>query len=251
MLNLLGQKFNYLTALEKTNKKDKNGCIIWKFQCDCGTICEFAGSKVKTGYIKSCGCKKSIGLVDWNKQNRMLNVGDVVGKLTIIEDLGYFPYSNGRQRTKFLCQCECGNICEAWSSQLASQVKSSCGCLISKGELIIERLLKDNDIIYKHNCTFKELTASTGRRLRFDFILYNEDGSVNRFIEFDGRQHIYGPDPGYWSRGETLEDIRERDELKNNFCKENNYVLIRIPYYKTNLTIEDLLGDKFKYKGDD
>ena len=39
--------------------------------------------------------------------------------------------------------------------------------------------------------------------------------------------------------------------LKNNFCKDKGYILIRIPYYKLNLTIEELFSDKFIYKGDD
>lgn len=117
---------------------------------------------------------------------------------------------------------------------------------------MIEKLLKENGFNYKHNSTFKELTEATNRRLRFDFIVYNEDKSVKCFIEFDGRQHTYGPDTQYWSRTtDTLNDIKERDLLKNNFCKDKGYILIRIPYYKLNLTIEELFSDKFIYKGDD
>lgn len=252
ILNITGQKFNFLTALEKTDKRDKNGLVIWKFLCDCGNICEFAASKVKTGNIKSCGCMKSVGLRKYNENNKTLKIGDKIGKLTIIEDLGYLPYAEGRRRTKFLCQCECGNICEAWSNQLSSKSKLSCGCLTSKGELMIEKLLKENGFNYKHNSTFKELTEATNRQLRFDFIVYNEDKSVKCFIEFDGRQHIYGPDTQHWSRTtDTLNNIKERDLLKNNFCKDKGYILIRIPYYKLNLTIEELFSDKFIYKGDD
>lgn len=45
----------------------------------------------------------------------------------------------------------------------------------------------------------------TGHRYRFDFILYDIDGEINRFIEFDGRQHFTGPDTNFWSRTtETL-----------------------------------------------
>ena len=39
----------------------------------------------------------------------------------------------------------------------------------------------------------------------------------------------------------------ERDLVKNQFCLSNNYILIRIPYDKINtLTLEDLMGDKYK-----
>lgn len=93
----------------------------------------------------------------------------------------------------------------------------------------------------------------TGRRLRFDFILYNNDNSINRIIEFDGRQHKYGPDTNYWEHStDTLKSIKEKDNLKNDFCLKHNYPLVRIPYTKLdNLTIDDLLGNKYLIKGDD
>lgn len=93
----------------------------------------------------------------------------------------------------------------------------------------------------------------TGRRLRFDFILYNNDNSINRIIEFDGRQHKYGPDTNYWGHStDTLKSIKEKDNLKNDFCLKHNYPLVCIPYTKLdNLTIDDLLGNKYLIKGDD
>ena len=53
-----------------------------------------------------------------------------------------------------------------------------------------------------------------------------------------------------WSKSDPLELIQERDNIKNNFCLENNYPLVRIPYTKiNNITIEDILGDKYLLKG--
>ena len=63
------------------------------------------------------------------------------------------------------------------------------------------------------------MEKETGRKLRFDFIVYNQDGTINRIIEFDGRQHFTGPDNQIWSHGrDTLETIQEKDDLKNSFC---------------------------------
>ena len=89
-----------------------------------------------------------------------------------------------------------------------------------------------------------ELYRETGRKLRFDFILYEEDLiTPKRFIEFDGRQHIAGPE-AIWSQSDPLEIIQERDNIKNKFCLSHNYPLVRIPYTKLNhITIEDSLGD--------
>lgn len=96
------------------------------------------------------------------------------------------------------------------------------------------------------------MVKETGRKLRFDFAIYKQDGQFERFIEFDGRQHFTGPDTTYWGRTtDTLKDIKERDEIKNNFCLNHNYPLVRIPYFKLEtITIEELLGDKYLIKGD-
>ena len=112
-------------------------------------------------------------------------------------------------------------------------------------------MLKENNIIFEHDKTFAELkNYYSEKTLRFDFILYNPDGSINRFIEFDGRQHFYGPDTNFWSRTvDTLESIQKRDEVKNKFCLENNYKLVRIPFYHLPyLKIEDLMGDTYLIK---
>ena len=54
-LDITGQKFGKLTALEPTEKRS-NSFIIWKCQCDCGNICEVSLGNLKSGNTKSCGC---------------------------------------------------------------------------------------------------------------------------------------------------------------------------------------------------
>lgn len=53
-----------------------------------------------------------------------LKVGDIFGKLTVIEKLG--TGNNGG--IKWKCSCECGNISECESYTLTSGHSSSCGC---------------------------------------------------------------------------------------------------------------------------
>ena len=100
---------------------------------------------------------------------------------------------------------------------------------------------------------FPELFNETGRRLRFDFIIYDSTFTKPlRFIEFDGRQHTTGPENPIWIKSDPLEKIQERDNIKNNFCISHNYPLVRIPYTLLNkITIEDILGNKYIIKGDD
>lgn len=55
-LDLTGQKFGRLTAIEAVSKNDR-GLYVWKFNCECGNNIEVIGASVKSGNTSSCGCK--------------------------------------------------------------------------------------------------------------------------------------------------------------------------------------------------
>lgn len=75
-------------------------------------------------------------------------------------------------------------------------------------------------------------------RLRFDFFVEN-----SWLIEFDGIQHF---ERTAWSK--NLEYIKEKDEVKNEFCRKNGYPLIRIPYWEyDNMTLLDLLPNTSRF----
>lgn len=246
-LNLLGQRFNYLTVLEEVPERSKNKLVQWKCRCDCGNIVIVPGAYLKNGSKKSCGCQKSVGIIKYNEEiskKAAIPLGTRFGKLVIIEDLGLKPQYPGAKKNRrwYKCQCDCGNITEAHGNILKNGQKVSCGCINSKGEMIVEQILKENNCIYNHDTILQEFIEETGHRYRFDFIVYNNNFSIKYIIEVDGRQHYDGPDTGYWSRTpQTLEEIKGHDSLKNDFCKRHNYKLLRIPYWKIDkLTYEDL-----------
>lgn len=54
-LDIKGQKFGKLIALEPTDKR-YNSFVVWKCLCDCGNICEVSLGHLKMGNVKSCGC---------------------------------------------------------------------------------------------------------------------------------------------------------------------------------------------------
>lgn len=55
--DLTGQQFKYLTVIKKTDKRAKNGSIIWRCQCQCGNVCDVCSGDLKRGRIISCGCE--------------------------------------------------------------------------------------------------------------------------------------------------------------------------------------------------
>ncbi len=251
--DITGQRFGNLIAIKRLDKKYQRQ-YIWLCQCDCGKQCEIPISRLTSGNTTSCGCKKYEGLKKHNEQqsiDHLIPEGTRFGKLTVIKPIGYKPQYNEAKKNRmfYLCQCDCGNQKECSGNQLKSGTVSSCGtCLISKGEELVKQLLDNNNISYNYNTYLPELIKITPRKLRFDFIIYNGD-QIERIVEVDGRQHVLGPDTNFWSRTtDTLQDIQERDSLKNQFCELFHYKLIRIPFYKMkNITYEDIFTDKYLF----
>ncbi len=54
----IGKKFYNLLVLKKAGKDDKNNFIL-ECQCDCGNKKEVKATYLKTGEVKSCGCRRS------------------------------------------------------------------------------------------------------------------------------------------------------------------------------------------------
>ena len=54
--DLTGQRFGYLTALEKTDRRDRKGSVIWRCLCDCGKEAFYSSSDLLYSSTKSCGC---------------------------------------------------------------------------------------------------------------------------------------------------------------------------------------------------
>ena len=73
--------------------------------------------------------------------------------------------------------------------------------------------------------------------LRFDFAILNKDKSVKSLIEYDGEQHFKPVD--YFGGEDGYKQTVYRDEIKNQYCKNNNIPLLRLPYYLSNDEIKE------------
>lgn len=60
IIDISGQTFGYLTALEPTRIK---GRFAWHCRCECGAEVDVDSNNLRSGKVKSCGCqrKKLIG----------------------------------------------------------------------------------------------------------------------------------------------------------------------------------------------
>lgn len=235
-INLTNKKFGRLTVIESTNEK-RGSSIIWKCKCDCGTICYKPSIDLRRGITKSCGC-----LQKESRQGAKTDLkGQKIGKLIVIEETEQRSYEG----VLWNCKCECGNFKLVSTYSLTHKRILSCGCLNSIMNSKIEKILQELNIEYEKEKIFSGCYDK--KSLRFDFYL----PKYNLCIEYDGIQHF---EPiSYWKGEEGFYDLKNKDSIKNKYCKDNNILLIRIPYYdkeKINTQyIEELL--KFYNKGEE
>ena len=228
-----GQRFGRLVTISKFTK---NKAPYWKCQCDCGNITEVKASNLKAGYNVSCGCY-------FSEQNKLDLTNQKFGKLTAIKPL---EERDERGAVLWECKCDCGNIFYATAHSLNYCLVQSCGCVhgaSSKGEEKIQILLEEKNIKFQMQKTFDTCRFNdTNALARFDF--YIDDTYL---IEYDGEQHFRPVN--HWGGEEKFQMQKIHDEYKNQWCKDNNIPLIRIPYDKFDtLTIEDLILETTQFR---
>lgn len=138
-------------------------------------------------------------------------------------------YVNNRIKAEFL-HVKCGtSFMESPASFLYSEQRCP-SCTVSSmsnGEKKIFDLLDRLRVEFNPQYTFKDCKSIN--RLRFDFALMKEQ-EVLGLIEFDGGQHFK---PVKWFGGEKgFQKQKQRDEIKNKYCNENNIPLLRIPFWE-------------------
>ena len=129
---------------------------------------------------------------------------------------------------------ECGFCGKTYTTSFADYVCNnqirckSCAQSESIGEMRIRIFLEDNDIEFIQEKIFED--CKDKRCLPFDFYL----SKYNLIIEFDGQHHY--KEIGFGNH----ESTKRHDEIKNQYCKDNNIDLLRIPYWDGN-DIEQIL----------
>ena len=114
-------------------------------------------------------------------------------------------------------------------------------CCSSKGETVIRNWLIENKIEFEEPKRFKD--CKNIKPLPFDFYLPR----YNLCIEFDGKQHFIPTDfKSNLTEEEKLKSfklLQMRDNIKTDYCKNNNINLLRIKYTEN---IEEKLIEYFK-----
>lgn len=226
--DITGERFGRLVALESTNERASNGGVRWKCLCDCGNIVYPTMANLKRGHTTSCGCAKS----DFIESCKVDVIGKKFGYLTVLDEV---EYSN-RKRRMVKCLCDCGNIHIGSVTSITTGHTMSCGCMCkSKGEMYIEEILHKLNIEFERQKRFDDCKSK--RTLPFDFYI----PKFNVCIEYDGEQHFKSIE--HWGGEERFLERQLNDQIKNDFCKDNNIKLVRIPYTKNEQEIFEIISN--------
>ena len=143
-IDLTGQKFNYLTVLERDYEIQKEHPnerqAWWKCYCDaCKQTKSLRASIIKKA--QTCGCKTGLEInkgkipfaaIEAAKEiNKIDLTGQKFTRLTVLEeaDEQHQVYYNGKHKVTWKCQCDCGNICYVTTENLRRGDTPSCGCI--------------------------------------------------------------------------------------------------------------------------
>ena len=238
LIDLTGQQFGRLTVIKRGAGSANNGNAVWICRCECGKYTTVAGNflRRKKNPTRSCGClRKEIG-----ERSIKDLTGQAFGRWTVL----YLTEERQRQRTVWRCKCSCGTEKNINAEVLLKGRSLSCGCVRSIGEQNIIKILVENNIDFEREKKFEDLVSPKDNKslLRFDFYL----PALNRLIEFDGVQHYSFELKGNWGDKDSIQQLQERDEIKNKYALLKNIDLVRIPYWERDkITLEMILGNQY------
>jgi hypothetical protein len=123
MNNLLGQHFGLLSVVDRSEPKKSRS--MWLCHCKCGSERPFREDHLLAGRTKSCGCATSaFKKARMEKKHSLVNKR--FGSLFVVwrtesKKVGVSSHS------RWVCKCDCGELCEAKGSDLTSGERTSCG----------------------------------------------------------------------------------------------------------------------------
>lgn len=224
--DITGRRFNRLVVKEMLwdHKPTKCRCV-----CDCGNIVDVIGTGLTSGKTGSCGCYQR----DMASSSNTKDWTGVVSPSGISFVRQY--RKNNKGQWSWVCMCSlCGGEFIALPAKIMNSHITSCGCRkTSSGEEKIRCILNNLCLKYKEQYRFPDCKYKY--TLPFDFAIFCNE-SLLCLIEYDGKQHyspveLFGGEHGYL-------ETKTRDEIKNNFCKNNDINLIRLPYTLSDKEIE-------------
>ena len=109
----------------------------------------------------------------------------------------------------------------------------------SRGEIKICDILDEAGITYQEEYSFPDLVAESGRPLRFDFAIFDDEGNLDFLLEYQGIQHYVAKSKFGGAKG--LYQQKYNDKMKRDYCQKHNIKLVCIPYWDEQLLDYDYI----------
>lgn len=182
-------------------------------------ICSKHGVFEQKPYIHLKGCNCPECFIESKRNNTI----DFIKKANEIHnnkyDYSLVDYKTAHKKVKIICKDH--GIFEI-TPHNHNHEKGCPKCKKSKNEIFIENYLSENNINYVAQKRFDKCKHK--KKLPFDFYLPD----YNICIEYDGQQHYNSI--SCWGGDKVFIETKIRDEIKNEYCKNNNIRLIRIKF---------------------
>jgi len=197
--------------------KEYHGCEdLLEFICSCGKLAKLSYHAFqRSPRCQTCGIESrndSFRLSYEYVKEYFENHGCILKSET---------YINSQTNLEYICSC--GR--ESTISFSSFKNGRRCGCIKSRGELLISSFLSSLNIKFKPQHTYDD--CRNINKLPFDFIVYIND-LIILLLEFDGEQHFmaikkFGGEAKFQQRVKC-------DNIKNRYCITNNIPILRISY---------------------
>lgn len=217
--------------LEKANLREvdaycedyKNSESKFKCKCrKCGRDFEATARRIRSDEFR-CSCDRPR---NWRLKSHDEFLSDLYAAQEYIDVCEGEVYDGRHVKLKFKCKI-CGHT---WHTTPAPLLRGLCGCpkcASSKGEEYVRDSLYDFDIRFVEQHRFSDCVYQ--RPLIFDFYI----PSLNLAIEVQGGQHFRPVK--YFGGEDYFKKYQERDQMKRDYCKENNITLIELNYNNSNI----------------
>jgi hypothetical protein len=196
-------------------------------------ICDYEYYVIPNNFLKGQRCPRCAGVLPYTTET----FKEKIKILTNDEYEVLDEYMNNRTKISIKHNI-CNNIYKVAPSNFL------CGnrcpiCAESKGEQRVRYWLEDSNIKFKTQYIFDDLKDA--KCLKFDFGVLDKNNNLKYLIEYDGKQHYEWIEG--WMTKKEFKKLQYHDQLKNNYCEQNNIQLIRISYWEFD-NIENILKNK-------
>jgi hypothetical protein len=181
-----------------------------------GEFTQYAGNHIKGVGCMECSGKKKLTNDQFIERSNLIHENKYDYSLT--------EYINHKSKVFIICPIH-GKFDQRPNAHLRGA-----GCLScpnSKMEDYVDNFLKKNNFRYKRQHMFNDLKDKG--LLKFDFAIFDNSNKLKFLLEYNGEQH-YKYRGQFGMEEQTFIDLKRRDIIKEEYCKQNKIDLIIIKY---------------------